>query len=187
MSNKKQYIYLCVAKVNEQIKYCKFVIRHKESINFTNPQETIKKMSTLFKNKHGVEPVIVEGPFIEYKGSSGISNSFHLVINENLSIDRILEGDIEEYRNKKLLVFGPCTEINKTKEIKIDRDLTNIVLSNKQQSAEFNNWVGIANYLENDAENVLFIFLYSKEYNSSRKKNAPQPGKINISNIKLLS
>jgi hypothetical protein len=190
MISKKQFIYLCAAKANDQTKYCKFVIRHKESINFSNPQETIKKMSLLFKNKHGIEPTIVEGPFIEHKGSADVLDSFYLVIVNNTDIiaSRIVEDSIADYRNNGSLIFGPCTEINinKTKENKIDRDLSEIILSNKQQRAEFNNWVGIANYIENDAENILFIFLQPKD-NLGKKKNIPQPGKINLSNIKLIS
>ncbi len=190
VNNKKQFIYLALDNDNDNLKYCKFVLRHKEMINFINPEITINKISKLFKNKFGSLPKIVEGPYIEYKGLNiqNISNGFYYSVKvKDCKIELNKISDILDKNDG--LIFGPFSPItaeNKSKESKINRDLSDIILSARQQEAEFNGWSGIANFIENDLENILFIFIGQKDNRSIRSKNVPHPGKIKLSNVKLL-
>ena len=199
-SYKKQFIFVCAAKVGQDIKYCKFVIKNKSMLQTCSNE----KLSSLFLKKHGIMPEVINGPHIEYKNVkySELSNYFWLCGSNSIGGVKLEEvvgqQDLSKEQIKLLkskdgeefsFVLGPFIRIesrqNKIVEPKINRSLLDLKLSAIQKPAEFNGWYGIANYIQDDPDNVLFIFLSPVDKSSTIKRNVPFPGKVKLENIKF--
>lgn len=98
----------------------------------------------------------------------------------------------EKYNVDPEIVYGPLYEKRmlknmKVKKMSICRNISKIRLRPEQKSAIFDGWKGIANYIENNNDKALFVFLSEVSPNKDKKREAPRPGTVNISDLEFIS
>jgi hypothetical protein len=106
--------------------------------------------------------------------------------------DKVMDHYSNKYGCPPEIMLGPFYD-KKTKKDKrvakkralIDRNIGDIKLTSKQKKAVFNGWHGVANYLEDDKDHILFLFLKEVSPDPNKKKATPLPGRVNISDLTL--
>lgn len=180
--NSMPVILICAIISNSKIIYRKFSIKNKYLYE-QNKNVILNKIKKSFYERFNIKPEIIIGPYYDAKNYNGMSETFNL----SLTIDNNKITYKEFAADNTNLVVGPLLKYNTPKVIKkankVNRNFETLIFTGQQKQAMFDGWLGIANFLENDPNNIFFIFLSAK---GAGRKNVPLAGLINISEVELI-
>jgi len=104
--------------------------------------------------------------------------------------DEAVAQYLEKYHINPEIVLGPFYDKKSAQTKKVTRkrgvicrDIASIRLKADQKAAIFDNWHGVANFLENDPDRALFVFLREVDPVPNKEKKAPSPGTVPISDL----